>query len=208
MNNSDHLCQIYRSNNILDEKVLRVIKKVNRENFVPEPYKSFSYCDIAIPLKEGNSMLHPSCEGKIIQDMQFHKNDSVLLIGTGSGYLTECISHLTNTVSAYECDDMLFQTSKHNLDSYSKNRHKVYLYKENIFKDLNKIQKYTKVIFTCSVKSYDFFLEHLGQDARAFVFLWESKSPYSKGIILDNTRNGYTVTKNIVTSQSNLIKER
>ena len=84
MNINQHLCQIYRSNNILDEKVLRVIKKVKRENFVPEPYKSFSYCDIAIPLKESNSMLPPSCEGKIIQDMQFHKNDSVLLIGPGS----------------------------------------------------------------------------------------------------------------------------
>ena len=88
--------------------------------------------------------------------MQFHKNDNVLLIGTGSGYLTECISHLTNTVSAYECDNTLYQTSKHNLDMYSNNRHKLFLYKENIFKDLDKIKKYTKVIFTCSVKSYDF----------------------------------------------------
>ena len=173
MNNTDYLCQIYRSNNILDEKVLRVIKKVKRENFVPEPYKSFSYCDIALPLKDGNSMLPPSCEGKIIQDMQFHKNDNVLLIGTGSGYLTECISHLTNTVSAYECDNTLYQTSKHNLDMYSNNRHKLFLYKENIFKDLDKIKKYTKVIFTCSVKSYDFFLKHLGENAKAFVFLWQ-----------------------------------
>ena len=208
MNINQHLCQIYRSNNILDEKVLRVIKKVKRENFVPEPYKSFSYCDIAIPLKESNSMLPPSCEGKIIQDMQFHKNDSVLLIGTGSGYLTECISYLTNTVSAYECDNALYQTSKDNLDMYSHNRHKLYLYKENIFKDLDKIQKYTKVIFTCSVKSYDFFLKYLGENAKAFVFLWQSKSPYAEGVIIDNTRNGYTVSKNIVTSQSDLIMEK
>ena len=44
-------------------------------------------------------MLTPSCEGKIMQSMDFHINDNVLIIGTGSGYLTECASYLTNTVS-------------------------------------------------------------------------------------------------------------
>ena len=84
-------------------------------------------------------------------------------------------------VLAYECDNALYQTSKDNLDMYSHNRHKLYLCKENIFKDLDKIQKYTKVIFTCSVKSYDFFLKYLGENAKAFVFLWQSKSPYIEG---------------------------
>ena len=42
----------------------------------------------------------------------------------------------------------------------------------------------------------------MGENAKAFVFLWQSKLPYAEGIILDNTRNGYTVSKKIVTSQS------
>ena len=89
MNSNDHLNQIYRSNNILDEKILSVIRKIKRQNFVPEAYKSFSYSDITIPLERGVSMLTPSCEATILQEMDFHENDNVLLIGNGSGHLTD-----------------------------------------------------------------------------------------------------------------------
>ena len=64
-------------------------------------------------------MLVPSCEAKMIQAMEFHSNDNVLVIGTGSGYLVECISYLSNTVSSYEIDPVLFEFSKRNLDHYS-----------------------------------------------------------------------------------------
>mgnify|MGYP003312093611 FL=1 len=67
---------------------------------MPEAYKSFSYSDITMPLGYGISMLTPSCEAKILQGMDFHENDNVLLIGNGSGHLTECVSHLTSSVTA------------------------------------------------------------------------------------------------------------
>ena len=102
--------------------------------------------------------------------MQFHKNDNVLLIGTGSGYLTECISHLTNTVSAYECDNTLYQTSKHNLDMYSNNRHKLFLYKENIFKDLDKIKKYTRLFLPVQSNHMTSFSNIWVKTQKAFVF--------------------------------------
>ena len=73
MNSNDHLNQIYRSNNILDEKILSVIRKIKRHSFVPKEYKSFSYSDITIPLGRGVSMLTPSWKAKILQEMDFHK---------------------------------------------------------------------------------------------------------------------------------------
>ena len=205
MNSNDHLNQIYRSNNILDEKILSVIRKINRQSFVPEAYKSFSYTDIAMPLRCGISMLTPSCEAKILQEMDFHKNDSVLVIGNGSGHLTECISHLTDSVTAYECNDDLYEFGNKNLNTYSFNRGKIYLFNKNIFNFIDKIHDHTKVVFTCSVKSYDFFIDYLRENSRTFTFLWHDKSPYSSGIIIDKTRNSYTVSKNIVTSQTDLI---
>ena len=205
MNSNDHLNQIYRSNNILDEKILSVIRKIKRQSFVPEAYKSFSYSDITIPLERGVSMLTPSCEATILQEMDFHENDNVLLVGIGSGHLTECISYLTSSVAAYECNDTLYNLGKKNLDTHSVNREKIYLYNQNIFNFLDKIHDHTKVIFTCSVRSYDFFVDYLSENSRAFAFIWQDKSPYSSGIIIDKTRNSYTVTKNIVTSQTDLI---
>ena len=207
MNSNDHLNQIYRSNNILDEKILSVIRKIKRDNFVPESYKSFSYSDISIPLQSRVRMLTPSCEARILQEMDFHKNDNVLVVGNGSGHLTECLSCLTNSVSAYECHDSMYQFGKKNLDDHSKNRHKIYLYNENIFNSLEKISKYTKIVFTCAVKSYDSIVDYLGENSKTFIFLWQDRSPYSTGIVIDKTRNGYTVNKNIVTSQTDLIVE-
>mgnify|MGYP001341436276 FL=1 len=207
MNSNDHLNQIYRSNNILDEKILCVIRKIKRDNFVPESYKSFSYSDISIPLESRVHMLTPSCEASILQEMDFHKNDNVLVVGNGSGHFTECLSCLTNSVSAYECHDSMYQFGKKNLDAYSKNRHKIYLYNENIFNSLGKISKYTKIVFTCAIKSYDSIVDYLGENSKTFMFLWQDRSPYSTGIVIDKTRNGYTVNKNIVTSQTDLIVE-
>jgi protein-L-isoaspartate O-methyltransferase len=152
-------------------------------------------------------MLIPSCEAKIIQAMEFHSNDNVLVVGTGSGYLVECISCLSNTVSSYEIDLELFEFAKRNLDLYSQNRHKIFLNHNNIMNCLDKITMYKKVLFTCSVDSYLPFIKYLDVNARCFFFINQYKSPYKEGIIIEKTRNGYTVIKNIVTSQTNKITD-
>ena len=207
MNNMDNLTSIYRCHDILDEKTLSVIKKVKRGLFVPEKYKSFSDTDLAIPLESEQHMLTPSCEGKIMQSMDFHINDNVLVIGTGSGYLTECASYLTNTVSSYEIDSKLYSYGKNNLDLYSKNRHKIDLNNQSILDCLNKLSRYSKVIFTCSVDTYKTFINYLANDSISFFFINQYKSPYKTGIIVTKTRNGYRLKENIVISQTNQIKD-
>tara|TARA_B100000035_G_C21035138_1_gene570496 strand:+ start:1573 stop:2199 length:627 start_codon:yes stop_codon:yes gene_type:complete len=207
MSTNDHLNQIYRCNYILDEKILCVIRKIERDNFVPESYKSFSYSDISIPLGPNSHMLTPSCEAMILQEMEFHENDNVLVVGNGSGHLTECLAYITNSVSAYEHDASIYEFGKKNLDAHSKNRHRIYLYNENIFNSVEKISKYTKIVFTCSMKSYNSFVKYLGENSKTFTFLWQEKSPYSTGIVINKARNSYTLNKNIVTSHTDLIVE-
>ena len=207
MNNMDNLTSIYRCHDILDEKTLSVIKKVKRGLFVPEKYKSFSDTDLAIPLESEQHMLTPSCEGKIMQSMDFHINDNVLVVGTGSGYLTECASFLTNTVSSYEIDSKLYNYGKNNIDLYSKNRHKIDLNHQSILDCLNKLSRYSKVIFTCSVDTYKTFINYLANDSTSFFFINQYKSPYKTGIMVTKTRNGYRLKENIVISQTNQIKD-
>ena len=207
MNNMDNLTSIYRCHDILDEKTLSVIKKVKRGLFVPEKYKSFSDTDLAIPLESEQHMLTPSCEGKIMQSMDFHINDNVLVVGAGSGYLTECASYLTNTVSSYEIDSKLYNYGKNNIDLYSKNRHKIDLNHQSILDCLNKVSRYSKVIFTCSVDTYKTFINYLGNNSTSFFFINQYKSPYKTGIMVTKTRNGYRLKENIVISQTNQIKD-
>ena len=207
MNNIDMLNPIYRCQDILDENILRVIKKVKRDLFLPEKYKCFSYTDLPIPLESGEFMLTPSCEGKIMQAMDFNINDNVLIVGTGSGYLTECISHLTHAVSSYEIDSKLFNYGKNNLDSHSQYRHKIDLNHQSILDCLDQLSRYTKVLFTCSIDSYKVFINFLGQNTKSFFFINQYKSPYKTGIMISKARNGYRVNKNIVTSQTNQIRD-
>ena len=207
MNNIDKLTPIYRCHDILDEKILSIIKKVKRELFIPEKYKCFSYTDLSIPLESGEFMLTPSCEGKIMQAMDFNINDNVLIVGTGSGYLTECISHLANTVSSYEIDSKLFSYGKKNLDLHSQHRNKINLNHQSILDCLNQLSSYTKVLFTCSIDSYKLFIDYLGQNTKSFFFINEYKSPYKTGIMIAKARNGYRLNKNIVTSQTNQIRD-
>ena len=207
MSSKDNLTSIYRCHDILDEKTLRVIKKVKRGLFVPEKYKSFSDTDLAIPLESEQHMLTPSCEGKIIQSMDFHINDNVIVIGTGSGYLTECASYLTNTVSSYEIDSKLYNYGKNNIDLHSKNRHKIDLNHQSILDCLDKLSRYSKVIFTCSVDTYKTYINYLANDSISFFFINQYKSPYKTGIMVTKTRNGYRLKENIVISQTNKIKD-
>ena len=151
-------------------------------------------------------MLTPSCEAKILQEMDFHKNDNVLVVGIGSGHLTECISYLTGSVTACECNNTLYELGNNNLNTHSLNREKIHLVNKNVFNFLDKIHNYTKVVFTCSVRSYDLFIDYLSENSKTFTFQWQDKSPYSSGIIIDKTRNSYTVSKNIVTSQTDLCR--
>ena len=207
MNNIDKLTPIYRCHDILDERILSIIKRVKRDLFLPEKYKCFSYTDLSIPLESGEFMLTPSCEGKIMQAMDFNIKDNVLIVGTGSGYLTECISHLTNKVSSYEIDSKIFQYGKNNLDLHSQHRDKINLNHQSILDCLNQLNRYTKVLFTCSIESYRLFIDYLGEDTKSFFFINQYKSPYKTGIMITKARNGYRVNKNIVTSQTNQIRE-
>ena len=208
MNNIEHkLNQIYRCHDILDEIVLDVIKKVSRELFVPEDFKSFSSSDYAIPLENNQNMLTPFTEAKIIQEMNFNNNDYVLLIGMGSGYLTECISNLCRSITAYEVDEALFKFGEKNLHLYSKNKNKIHLKNKNIMSDLKEIKNYTKVLFTCSLDSYEAYVRFLGLNSKSFFFINQPNSPYKQGIIIEKTRNGYTEKKNIVTSKTNQLMD-
>ena len=82
------LGQQLRAWEVLDERVLRAFAETPRENFVPRDYRDLAFADAEIPLGHGQSMLAPKVEGRILQALQVEPIDEVLVVGTGSGYLT------------------------------------------------------------------------------------------------------------------------
>ena len=79
---------------VLDQRVLDVMQKIHREDFVPENYRNFAFSDINIPLDHDDVMMEPRIEARMLQALDIQSTDSVLEVGTGSGYVTALLASL------------------------------------------------------------------------------------------------------------------
>ena len=95
---------------VLDGNVLSAIDQINREDFVPDLYKGLSYADCQIPLSETAAMFPPTVEGRLLQALLICPEDSILEIGTGSGYITACLATLGKQVLSLDIDSDSQQT--------------------------------------------------------------------------------------------------
>jgi protein-L-isoaspartate(D-aspartate) O-methyltransferase len=100
---------------VLDARVLDVIGSLKREDFVPVRYRKLAYADVAIPIGEGQCMMKPVVEGRVLQALTLDDDDEVLEIGTGSGYLTACLSRLARRVTSIECREGLLENARQRL---------------------------------------------------------------------------------------------
>ena len=87
---------------VLDPRVLDVLAKLPREDFVPDAHRALAYTDLALPLGHGQSMMKPVVEGRALQALELSPGDDVLEIGTGSGFLTACLGRLAREVVSLE----------------------------------------------------------------------------------------------------------
>jgi protein-L-isoaspartate(D-aspartate) O-methyltransferase len=83
---------------VIDQRVLETLGSLPREAFVPEAYKGLAYADIEVPLAEGQQMMFPRVEGRLLQALDVKPTERILEIGTGSGFLTACLAHLGGEV--------------------------------------------------------------------------------------------------------------
>jgi protein-L-isoaspartate(D-aspartate) O-methyltransferase len=102
--------QQIRTWEVLDPVVLDLLHRVPREDFVPSTYKGLAFADLEIPLGHGQSMLSPKMEARMLQALDLKKTDTVLEVGTGSGYMTALLASLADHVYSVE----LIQDLSHN----------------------------------------------------------------------------------------------
>jgi len=102
---------------VLNEKVLEMLFKVRRENFLPEAYRKLAFVDMQIPLGFGEVMLEPKLEARIIQEVALKDSDRVLEVGTGSGYMTALLAQFAAHVYSVEIVPELHEGAKAKLES-------------------------------------------------------------------------------------------
>jgi protein-L-isoaspartate(D-aspartate) O-methyltransferase len=102
---------------VLEGRILELLKHVRRENFVPANMRELAFMDMEIPLGYGASMWQPKLEARTLQELHLGRNDKVLEVGTGSGYLTALLSMLAGHVTSVEIVPELSDMAKHNLQA-------------------------------------------------------------------------------------------
>lgn len=90
------LSQQIRTWDVLDERVLQILRETHREAYVPESERDLAFADAEIPLPHGQCMMAPKIEARLLQELDIESTDDALEIGTGSGYLTACLARLRN----------------------------------------------------------------------------------------------------------------
>ena len=100
---------------VLDARVLAVLSEVRREDFVSAEHYQLAFADLELPLAHGEFMMKPVIEGRVLQALEVRAGDSVLEIGTGSGFLTACLARLGSDVLSVEQHADLAATARERL---------------------------------------------------------------------------------------------
>ena len=94
--------QQVRAWDVLNARVLDVLARVPRGRFVPQPYSKVAFADITIPLAHGQEMMTPTVEGRMLQALDVNDGDSVLEVGTGTGYTAACLAGMGGSVTSID----------------------------------------------------------------------------------------------------------
>ncbi len=102
---------------ITDERVLDAMRKVPRHLFVEGNLKSRAYEDFPLPIGEEQTISQPYMVALMTQALKLTGKESVLEIGTGSGYQTAILAELSERVYSVERIPSLAGNSRKVLDS-------------------------------------------------------------------------------------------
>jgi protein-L-isoaspartate(D-aspartate) O-methyltransferase len=107
--------QQIRTWEVLDQSILSLLSVVKREDFVPPAYKSMAFVDTEVPLPNGQAMLAPKVEARLLQELAVQRHERVLEIGAGSGYMAALLAHKAQHVTTVEIDPELARMATANL---------------------------------------------------------------------------------------------
>ena len=97
---------------VLDQRVLDLLMRVRREEYVPPRYRELAFADMEIPIGHGETMLAPKIEARMLQELALAPEDRILEVGTGSGYMTALLASLGSHVYSVDIVPEFIQTAR------------------------------------------------------------------------------------------------
>ena len=179
----------------LNVRANQALSDIPRENFVPEEYLSLVFADIEIPLVSGAKMFSPKIEGRILDSLDIQGHETVLEIGTGSGYFTSVLAKLSQSVVTIELDEQLSKLAQNKVKELNLNN--ITFINDDALAYNFDNEQYDTIVIGCSLpnKNENFF-RLLKPDGKLFMVVgsinqmqatlvqrtneneWQSKSPF------------------------------
>ena len=103
--------------NVLDTAILDLLGSIRRDEFVTAAHRNLAYADLELPLPQGQRMLAPRLEARLLQDLNVKPTDKVLEIGTGSGFMAALLARRAQHVLSLEIFPELATLARANLQS-------------------------------------------------------------------------------------------
>ncbi|MET0370806.1 MAG: protein-L-isoaspartate O-methyltransferase [Sphingobium sp.] len=94
-----------RTSDVDDPRVIAVMAKVPREQFLPPERRAMAYVDRPVPLAGGRALNPPLVTGRLIKEARIVAGDKVLLIGGATGYTAALLTGLGAAVTLLEEED-------------------------------------------------------------------------------------------------------
>lgn len=100
---------------ISDPRVIEAMATVPRERFVAPELRNQAYADGPLPIGEGQTISQPYVVAFMAEAVELGRGDSVLEVGTGSGYAAAVLSRIAATVHTVERHTALAETARDRL---------------------------------------------------------------------------------------------
>jgi protein-L-isoaspartate(D-aspartate) O-methyltransferase len=104
---------------ITDPRVLDAIEETRRDLFVPESLQYAAYEDDALPISEGQTISQPYIVALMTQELRLEGDETVLEIGTGSGYQAAILARLARRVVTIERLERLSERARRVLSEFA-----------------------------------------------------------------------------------------
>jgi len=185
---------------VLDQRVLDVLANTARDQFVSDEHRGLAYSDYQLPIGFGQTLLKPTVEGRLLQTLALKPTDSVLEIGTGSGYLTVCLARLARHCDSIEIHPELHAKAKASIDALGISN--VSLSLQDAAESWDARDEYDAIAFGGAISAIpEFYKAKMAIGGRLFAVIGDNNQPTMEAIQLTRVSETEWITDSLFETQ-------
>lgn len=185
---------------VLDQRVLDVLADVPREQFVADEHRGLAYSDYQLPIGFGQTLLKPTVDGRLLQTLALSPTDSVLEVGTGSGYLTMCLSRLARHCDSIEIHPELHANAKAKLTALGVSN--ITLLEQDAAESWDARDSYDAIAFGGAVEAIPpFYKAKMAVGGRLFAIVGDGNHPTMEAVQLTRMSESEWTTTSLFETQ-------